>query len=74
MIYILHEKQGQKCCSRTSPFYSSDLVYDVPGLTHGVNELGHLLPGVPLLEGGAAQDQLHSPPVVNVDWGKLGSV
>ena len=52
----------------------SDLVPDVPGLADGVDELGQLLPSVPLLEGGAAQDQLHPPPVVNVDWGKLGSV
>ena len=52
----------------------SDLVPDVSGLADGVDELGQLLPGVPLLEGGAAQDQLHSPPVVNIDWRKRGSV
>ena len=46
---------------------SSDLVPDLPGLADGFNEIGHLLTIVPLREGGAAQDQLHPPPVVKID-------
>ena len=46
---------------------SSDLVPDLPGLADGVNEIGHLLLSVPLREGGAAQDQLHPPPVVKIE-------
>ena len=54
-----------RCFHMKSP--SSDIVPDLPGLTDGVNEIGHLLPSVPLHEEGAAQDQLHPPPVLKID-------
>jgi hypothetical protein len=43
-------------------------VPDIPELGVDVDELGEVLGGVFLLELGAAEAELHSPPVVDVDY------